>query len=138
MYQAGWTARAVAEKFDLGIDNVYRRSARQGWRKVDLPDEPGDWSVDMEPGDDEVVDVRMVARAAIGQAVRLVRLGQFARAAEAAKAADMIGRLAERIPDPAVVDAARDAAVMTELRRKILALAQASGEAGGKAADRHA
>lgn len=131
MYQAGWTAGAVAERFDVGIANIYRRSAKEGWRKDDGPDEPGEWSPDMQPGDEEAVDVRVVARAAIGQAVKLVRLGQFARAAEAAKAAEMIGRLAERLPDPAVVDAAHDAAVMEELRRKIMALSlrEVAGEA---------
>jgi len=137
LYQAGWTARALAERFDVGVANIYRRSAAEGWRKDDLPDEPGDWSIEMEPGDEEAVDVRVVARAAIGQAVKLVRLGQFGRAAEAAKAAEMIGRLAQRMPDPAVVDADRDAAVMDDLRRKILALAEASArteDATGRAA----
>lgn len=129
LYQAGWTARAVADRFDLGIGNLYRRSAKEGWRKDDMPDEPGDWSIDMAPGDEEAVDVRVVARAAIGQAVKLVRLGQFGRAAEAAKAAEMIGRLVERMPDPTVVDAANDAAVMDDLRRKIMALGQRFAEA---------
>ncbi len=130
MYQAGWTARTIAERLDLGIANIYRRSTREGWRKDDMPDEPGDWSADMEPGDEEAVDIRVVARAAIGQAVKLVRLGQFGRAAEAAKAAEMIGKLADRIPDPAVTNGV----VLEDLRRKIEALSLSLMEADAQTA----
>ena len=133
LYQAGWTASAVAERFGVGVANIYRRSAAEGWRKDDVPDEPEDWLHEIEPGDDEVVDVRVIARAAIGHAVKLVRMGQFGRAAAAAKAAEMIGRLVERLPDPAVLDVDRDAGEMDDLRRKILALAQASAEPDDKA-----
>lgn len=132
MYQAGATARVVAETFDLGVSNVYRRAAREGWRKCDLPDAPPTPPTEAEPGEDAVVDVRDAARAAIGQALKLVRLGQFARASEAARAAGMIGRLATLLPDPAVAEATNEAAVLDELRRKILALGQAPGQTLGQ------
>jgi hypothetical protein len=123
MYEAGWTAKVVAERLDLGVGNIYRRSAAEGWRKSDLPDDPPAFPTEMalddnEPGAGEAVDARGVARAAMSQAARLVRLGQFTRAAEAARAADMIGRLADRIPDPGPADAI----VMEDLRDRIAAL----------------
>lgn len=142
MYQAGWTARAVAEKFDLGVTNVYRRSAKEGWRKDDLPDEPGDWAADLDldlgPGLDldQVLgeaadtDVRAVARAAMTKAIKLLQVGQFGRAAEAVKVADMIGRLAERLPDPAQTAGADDPAAIEALRARILALGRRQAETG--------
>ncbi len=124
MYQAGATAPAVAEAHDLGVSNVYRRARQEGWRKRDLPDEPPTPPAEADPEEDAVVDVRGVARAAIGQALKLVRLGQFARASEAARAAEMIGRLVALLPEPAMADATDEAAVLDALRRKILALGQ--------------
>lgn len=127
MYEAGWTAKVVAERFDLGRANVYRRSTREGWRKCDLPDDPptlpteiglDDFGLSAGLDTGEALDVKGVARAAMVQAARLVRLGQFTRAAEAARAADMIGRLADRIPDPGPADAI----VLEELRDRIAAL----------------
>lgn len=138
MYEAGWTAKAVAERLDLGVGNIYRRSAAEGWRKSDLPDDPPALPTDMaaddrKPGAGEAVDAHGVARAAMGQAARLVRLGQFARATEAARAADMIGRLADRIPDPGPADAI----VMEDLRDRIAALSLdlLNGDAGAKTAE---
>ena len=131
MYQAGATARVVAETFDLGVANVYRRMAKEGWRKCDLPDEPPMPPAEIDPGEHAVVDVRGVARAAIIQALKLVRLGQFARASEAARAAEMIGRLASLLPEAAVAEAA----VLDDLRRKILALGLAHEQTVGEAAE---
>ena len=142
MYQQGASARLVAETFDVSEANIRRRAANGGWRKRDLPDTPApvpEWSTvaiaggSVDPtvdGDGGAADVRAAARAGFDQAVSLLAKGQFTRAAEAAKAAEMIGRLAERLPDPAIVDAANDAAVMDDLRRRILAMGPMLKQAG--------
>jgi hypothetical protein len=124
MFQAGAAASVVAETFDVGISNLHRRAREEGWRKRDLPDLPDRPSV---PGEESAaagalpVDVRGAAVAAMSQAARLMTQGQFARATEAMKAAEMFGKLAERLPVSPVAEA-DDATVLDDLRRKIIAL----------------
>lgn len=128
-YLGGMSARECAAVFDVGEGALRRRARLGGWRRRDLPDVPPtlEGSITSDEAGVIPVDGRTAARAAMDHAVILIRKGQFTRAAEAMKAAELMGRVAERLPDPAV-ETETDAAAIEALHRKIAALCVSVGD----------
>lgn len=126
-YLAGETARAICRDLDLGVANLYRRAAAEGWRKRDLPDLPPPPRPEVQTDDAEPVpvDVRAAIRASVDRAFGLVAKDQFVDAARAIKTAELFARIAEQLTDPTQRDPVADAAAKAELYRRITALCEA-------------
>lgn len=126
-YLAGETAPRLAEIFDVTEANLRKKAWKEGWCKRDLPDPSP--SIDPVPTGPIPEDARSAARAAVDEAVRLMGCGQYERATQAARLAEMLGRASERLADAEPGDGVDDEATLDELRRKVLGLCEAGGSA---------
>ncbi|WP_298747490.1 hypothetical protein [uncultured Brevundimonas sp.] len=110
----GWTKRSLAEAKSAGIVAAARADREAGVAALAGPagaDGP------------EALDPRAAARAALDEAVRLMRRGRMAAAAEAARVADVMARAAARLDGDASADPGEpDEAAYEAVRRKVLGL----------------
>lgn len=112
IYREGWTKRALAEAVAEGVVAAARADAAAGDAGLAGP-----------PVEDEgeAPDARAAARAALDEAVRLMRGGRMAAAAEAARVADVMARAAARLDGDGPVDPGEpDEAAFEAVRRKVL------------------
>ncbi len=82
--------------------------------------------------EDPPLEPRAAARAALDEAVRLLRSGRLGAAEAAARVADVMGRAAARleVAEPAAEDAGVDEAAFEAVRRKVLGLDTAPSPSG--------
>lgn len=125
-YLDGDSARLVSERFGPTEYAIRGRISREGWTKrsllVDqeaaLPELDADESAAAAPS-----DPRAAARAALDEAVRLMRLGRTAAAMEAARVADVMSRAAARLDggsEGAGAEPEDDEAAFEAVRTKVL------------------
>ena len=162
-YLRGETGRGLAETFGCSLAVIRKRAWSEGWTKraqalaVDdlepappptLAEEIGAGPgvapatatdaagpllagtlVDMEPS--------AAARRALDQAMRMLLLGQTAKAADAPRVADLMTRTAERLSAGATMSAEPDdAAALGAVRRKVAAMVEAARAEGMREAER--
>lgn len=143
-YLAGESAPWLAEVFDVTEAAIRQRIRREGWSKASLAEaeeaglpEPDEAPAAVAtPAEDEAgagLDPKAAARAALEEAVRLMRGGRMAAAAEAARVADVMARAAARLDGDGAVDPGEpDEAAFEAVRRKVLGLTSPSAEADGE------
>lgn len=131
-YLDGETARALADVFGCSLATIYRRARLEGWSRHAVakaldgiaPDARIDRGAAQPDGAEAALEPRVAARRALDQAMRLLLLGQTAKAAEAARVAEVMARTADRLegragaPDPQ----ADDQGALEAVRRRVLAL----------------
>jgi hypothetical protein len=124
-YLDGDSARLVSERFGPTVYAVRRRISREGWTKRSLlvAQEAALPELDAEETAAAPSDPRAAARAALDEAVRLMRLGRTAAAMEAARVADVMARAAARLDggsEGAVAEPEDDEAAFEAVRTKVL------------------
>lgn len=157
-YLAGESAPTLAVAFDVSVYAIRRRITREGWSKRGLaeaeeaacPDvgaeasappplrgppphghgEETHFETRAEGDPLPLLEPRAAARAALDEAVRLLRIGRLGAAEAAARVADVMGRAAARLEaaEPAAVEAGVDEAAFEAVRRKVLGLPPPPGE----------
>lgn len=146
-YLDGESARALAEEFGCSQAAIRKRIRREGWGKkaaalaadalepavvdvvpaaVDAPRAEGGFEL----------DPRAAARRALEQATRLLLQGQSARAAEAARTAELMARAADRLAGSEAAGAEPDdAAELEAVRARVAAMIEAARAEGAREAE---
>ena len=146
-YLEGESARALAEEFGCSEAAIRKRIQREGWSKqaaalaLDALEPAVVGVAALAPEGDRAeavpdLDPRAAARRALDQATRLLLQGQSARAAEAARTAEVMARAADRLagrePPEAEPD---DAAELEAVRAKVATMIEAARLEGARAAE---
>ena len=134
-YLRGESAPRLAEAFGVTEYAIRRRIAREGWSKRALAEaeaacmpEPEEVEAELEAAEaageaeDWQVDPMAAARAALGRAARLMRKGEVAGAAAAARVADVMARAAARLEGDGGAGEEPDEQAFEAVRRKVLGL----------------
>jgi len=139
-YLAGESAPALADIFNVTQYAIRRRISREGWSKQAAAEAAAEAVIAAaEPAplalvgvvlatEDAATGPRAAARAALDQAVRMMRGGRMKSAAEAARVADLVGRAALRLEEE-TVEAVDSEARFEAVRRKVLGWVAEAGAA---------
>jgi len=147
-YLAGESAASLSERLGLGVPAIRQRITREGWTKRSLTAARDavilaeaateaearaarEAALEGEPP----MEPREAARAALDEAVRLMRVGRTSEALATARVAEVVGRAAGRLP--ALPKASQgegfdDEAAFEAVRRKVLGLTSPSTEVDGE------
>jgi len=146
-YLDGESARSLAETFGGSEAAIRKRIQREGWgkkaaalaRDALVPAAVGRPAAAPDEGEAEALfnlEPRAAARRVLDQAMRLLLLGQTAKAAEAARIAELMARTAERLAGSAPADVEPDdAAELEAVRRKVAAMVEAARAEGMREAE---
>lgn len=151
-YLDGASAPALAEKYGVSQHTIRARANRHGWTKrsvVAVRDGEILARIDAEAAataaaasavEAEIADEiaggtpmppQEAARAALDEAVKLIRQGRPVEALSVARAAEAVGRAAERLPaspTASQTEGIDDAAAFEAVRRKVLGSPRPTGE----------
>lgn len=122
-YLDGDSARLVSERFGPTVHAIRKRIRREGWTKRSLLVAQEAALPELEETAAAPSDPRAAARAALDEAVRLMRRGRMAAAMEAARVADVMSRAATRLDggsEGAGAEPEDDEAAFEAVRAKVL------------------
>lgn len=124
-YLDGDSARLVSERFGPTVHAIRKRISKEGWTKRSLlvAQEVAQPELNAEETAAAPSDPRAAARAALDEAVRLMRRGRMAAAMEAARVADVMSRAATRLDggsEGAGAEPEDDEAAFEAVRAKVL------------------
>ena len=122
-YLDGDSARLVSERFGPTVHAIRKRISKEGWTKRSLLVAQEAALPEPEETAAAPSDPRAAARAALDEAVRLMRRGRMAAAMEAARVADVMSRAATRLDggsEGAGAEPEDDEAAFEAVRAKVL------------------
>lgn len=150
-YLAGESAPSISQRLGMGVDAIRQRITREGWTKRSVmtardaeilaaAEAEAEMRAAREAEASAPMEPQAAARAALDEAVRLMRSGRTSEALAAARAAEAVARAAERLGGdvrslPPAEEDLDDETAFELVRRKVLGdlLPLPVGEGGARA-----